>query len=195
MGAENAALVGSLVTASVWQVAQERTRIAEDKRVPFWLLVDEFQDTVRLPIDINDMLAQARGLRLGLTLAHQFLRQLSRDMQASVLGTAKSHVVFQLGPEDAGRLAKSFAPLTEHDLLHLGAFEVAIRPSVNNSTLTPVTGTTYPLPERSRDGDALAEASRRRWGMARDEVEAATVERLAVPVGKRSNREILDGDE
>ncbi|MGH3872381.1 MAG: type IV secretory system conjugative DNA transfer family protein [Pseudonocardiaceae bacterium] len=58
LGAESAALVGSLINASVWQAALERSTVAEHKRKPFWLLIDEFQDTVRLPIDIGDMLAQ-----------------------------------------------------------------------------------------------------------------------------------------
>jgi hypothetical protein len=194
LGSESATLVGSLVTASVWQSALGRTAIKEEKRKPCWLYLDEFQDVVRLPIDIGDMLAQARNLGLGLTLAHQFLGQLSQEMRASVLGTARTHVVFQLGVDDAEKLAKSFTPLTADDLRHLGVFEIAVRPSVGGATLTPVTGATYPLPEPSRDGEPLAEESRQRFGVARDDVEAATLERLTVPVGKRSNRMILGGE-
>ncbi len=85
-------------------------------------------------------------------------------------------------------------PLTANDLRYLGVFEVAVRPSVGGATLTPVTGQTYPLPEPVRDGEALAQESRERYGMARDDVEAATVERLHVPVGKRSNREVFGGE-
>lgn len=195
LGAETAALIGSLVTASVWQAALGRAAIREDKRKPCWLYLDEFQDVVRLPIDIGDMLAQARGLALGLTLAHQFLRQLTPEIKGAVLGTARTHVVFQLGVDDAETLAKSFTPLTADDLRHLGVFEIAVRPSVGGATLTPVTGTTYPLPEPSRDGEALAQASRERYGVERDEVEARTLERLTVPVGKRSNRLTFGGEQ
>jgi hypothetical protein len=188
LGAETAALIGSLVAASVWQTALGRAATSEDRRKPCWLYLDEFQDVIRLPIDIGDMLAQARGLGLGLTLAHQFIRQLTPDIKGSVLGTARTHVLFQLGVDDAETLARSFTPLTADDLRNLGAYEVAVRPSVGGATLTPVTGTTYPLPEPSRDGEALAQQSRKRYGTARDDVEAATLERLTVPVGKRSNR-------
>jgi energy-coupling factor transporter ATP-binding protein EcfA2 len=191
LGAENAALVGSLIIASVWQAALTRASVPEAKRRPFWLLIDEFQDTVRLPIDVGDMLAQARSLGLGLTLAHQFLRQLDRQMQSSILGTAHTHIVFQLGVEDADTLARSFTPLTVDDLRYLGAFEVAVRPCVGGATLTPVTGTTYPAPDPVREGDALAEESRQRYGAPRADVETHAVDRLSVPVGKHANRLVL----
>jgi hypothetical protein len=194
LGAENAALIGSLITSAVWQATLARVAIPEDKRRPFWMYLDEFQHIVRLPIDIGDMLEQARGLKLGLTLAHQFLRQLDPALQASVLDNVRTHVLFQLGVQDSTRLAESFTPLTADDLRHLGPYEVAIRPYVNGSTLTPVTGRTYPLPEPMRDGHELAAESRQRFGIARDEVEAATLERLAVPAGKRSNELTFGGE-
>jgi hypothetical protein len=194
LGAENAALIGSLITSAVWQATLERVTTHENERVPYWLYADEFQDVVRLPMDIGAMLEQARNLKLGLILAHQVLRQLDRELQASVLGTARTHVLFQLGVEDSKRLAESFTPLTADDLRHLGAYEIAVRPCVNGATLTPVTGKTYPLPEATRDGDALALESRERFGVPRDEVEAAILERLEVPAGARSNEISFGGE-
>jgi hypothetical protein len=195
LGAENAALIGSLITSSVWQAALNRAAIPEEKRRPFWLYLDEFQDIVRLPIDVGDMLAQARNHGLGLILAHQYLGQLSVDMRESVLSTVHTHVLFQLLVKDSKTLAESFTPLTADDLRHLGTYEVAIRPSVGGTTLTPVTGQTYPLPEPIRHGEALATESRERYGVARDDIEATTLQRLTVPVEKRSNWLTFDGEQ
>jgi hypothetical protein len=194
LGAENAALIGSLITSAVWQATLTRVAIPENKRRPFWMYLDEFQHIVRLPIDIGDMLEQARGLKLGLTLAHQFLRQLDPALQASVLDNVRTHILFQLGVQDSTRLAESFTPLTADDLRHLGPYEVAIRPYVGGSTLTPVTGRTNPLGEPTRDGRELATQSRQQFGVPREEIEAATLERLTVPVGKRSNELTFGGE-
>jgi hypothetical protein len=149
---------------------------------------------VRLPIDLADMLAQARSFGLGLGLAHQFLGQLTPEIKAGVLATARSQLVFQLGHADARELAPSFAPLTADDLRHLGAFEVALRPCVGGVTLGPVTGATYPLPPLSCDGHALGSHSRQRYGMPRAHIDAQMSARVtAVVTGGRANRILLPG--
>jgi hypothetical protein len=191
VGTETAHLLGSLLMASLWQVTLGRAAVPAAKRRPAWAYLDEFQDVLRLGTDgeLADMLAQARGLGLGLTLAHQYFDQLPRQVQAAVLGTVRSQVVFQLDHDDARTVEKRFAPaLTATDLMGLPAYEVAIRPSVDGQTRSPTTGTTLPLPDAIRDPDELAEQSRRRFGVPRAEVEATLRGRIEAPSGSRIGR-------
>ena len=173
LGPETAQLVGSLLVASVWQLALGRVTLPPEKRRPVWLYADEFQDTVRLPIDLADMLAQARGLGLGLTLAHQHLGQLPEALKTAVLGTARTQLAFQLDYDDATTLSRSFAPLERPDLMGLDRFEVAMRPCVDGRTVSPVTVTTLPLPPATGDAAELARLSQQRYGVDRSEVTAA----------------------
>ena len=71
--------------------------------------------------------------------------------------------------------------LTADDLMGLAPFEMAIRPCVGGQTLAPLTGTTLPLPPTARDGAALADTSRERFGRPRSEVEAALKVRGRAP--------------
>ncbi|MGI9003530.1 MAG: type IV secretory system conjugative DNA transfer family protein [Pseudonocardia sp.] len=190
LGSEVSGLVGSLVMSSVWQAALARANMPPAKRRPFWLYIDEFQDVLKLPLDLADMCAQARGLGLGLTLAHQFMDQLPRQLKSSILGTVRTHLAFQLGHSDAKDLAQSFTPLTADDLRSLGAYEIALRPCVGGATLMPVTGTTYPLPDPTTDGAALADDSRRRYGHSAADIDAQITARTraAAPLPPRIGR-------
>jgi hypothetical protein len=190
LGAEATSLMGSLIIAAVWQATLARADIPADNRPRAWLYVDEFQDVVRLPLDLADMLAQARGLGLGLTLAHQYLAQLTPQVKTAVRGTARSHIMFQLGQADAKDLAAAFTPLTADDLAHLGAYEVAMRPCIGGATAPPVTGATFPMVEATTDGRALAKASAARYGMAPADIEASLLARVQTPGrhGTRGNR-------
>ena len=183
LGSDTAALLGSLIIAGFWQATLGRVDVAEGKRHPVMVYLDEFQDVIRLPLDLAEMLAQARGLGVGLTLAHQYLGQLSDSVKTAVLGTTRTQIVFQLQPEDARTVSSRFTPLMPDDLVGLAAYEVAIRPSVGGATLGPVTGRTLPLVPPLSDGAALARLSRLRFGTARAEVEAALRERLTGPPG------------
>ncbi len=190
LGAETAALIGSLVMASVWHTALTRAQLPRDQRHPVWMYLDEFQHAVRLPIDLTDMLAQARGFGLGFTLAHQYLGQLSPEIKAAVLGTTRSQLIFQVESPDATELAPRFAPLTRDDLTNLGPHQIALRPCVAGVTLPPVTGTTYPLPPPMINAKELAERSLRRYGLPPWQIDHQINARILISqtLDQRSNR-------
>jgi hypothetical protein len=182
VGAETAALLSSLMMSSLWQAALNRVRVPAAQRHPYWLFVDEAAEVVRLPLDLADVMAEARGLGVGLTLAMQHLSQLPAPVRNAMLATVRSQVVFQLEPADARALAKSFAPtLSEDDLTNLPAHEVALRLSVGGRTSRPTTGLTRPLPEPTSDSGELRARSRTHYGRPRHEVEAGLAARLQVP--------------
>jgi hypothetical protein len=149
--------------------------------------LDEFQDVLRLPVDIVDVISQLRGLGGGLTLAHQFLDQLPAPVKAA-LGTVRSSVVFQLDSEDARSMEKRFAPLTADDLMNLPQYTAALRLSAQGQTQRPVTGMTLRLPELTTDGTALAAVSRERYSVPRAEVEAA-IKARSTPPGSAGGKE------
>jgi Type IV secretion-system coupling protein DNA-binding domain len=195
IGTETAALIGSLIMAGLWQATLRRVTVAAERRHPVFIYLDEFQQILRLPLDLADMLAQARALGVGLILAHQYLGQLTDDVKTAVFGTIRTQIAFQVEHDDAKTLAARFAPLAAADLSGLGAYEIAMRPCVNGATLGPVTGRTLPLGPAIADDAALAQASRERYGRPREEVEAALRSRTWPPRGHRRTGRERTGDE
>jgi hypothetical protein len=122
LGPETAALLGSLIVSQLWQVVLGRAALPPLRRHPVFVYVDEFQDYLHLPLDFADALAQARGLGVGFTLAHQHLHQLDPPMRSAVLANAQSRIAFRLPSEDARTLAAGSA-LEPEDFQSLGAFE------------------------------------------------------------------------
>jgi hypothetical protein len=195
IGTETAALVGSLVMAGLWQATLARVAVPAVRRHPVMIYLDEFQNIVRLPLDLADMLSQARAMGVGLVLAHQYLGQLGDELRTAVLGTVRTQVTFQVEHDDARTLAGRFAPLTAADLSGLAAYEIAMRPCVGGATLAPVTGRTLPLPEPTSDGRALAQASRERYGQPRTEVETTLRARVEGPLRRQRTGRQRPGDE
>lgn len=182
VGSETAALLSSLMMASLWQAALRRVQLAPAQRRPYWLFVDEASEVVRLPLDLADLMAEARGLGVGLTLATQHLSQLPTPVRNALLATVRSQIVFQVEAADATLLARSFGPtLTADDLRSLPAYEVAMRLSINGQTSRPMTGKTRPLPEATGNGADLRARSRARYGVPRRQVEDGLRTRIQVP--------------
>ena len=93
LGEDTARLLGSFVVAKVWQTATHRARLGQAARVDASLVVDECQNFLHLPRSFDEMLAEARGYRLSMVLAHQHLGQLPKELREAVSANARTKVV------------------------------------------------------------------------------------------------------
>jgi hypothetical protein len=168
VGEDACQIVGSIVLAKVWQTVLTRARRAPDDRPDAGCYLDECQNFLTLPGSIEDMLAEARGYRLGLTLAHQHLRQLPTELADALATNARTKIVFACSPQDARTLARHTAPvLSEHDLARLPAFTAAARLVVHSADTTAFTlrTRTLPAPVPGRAGQ-LRQAARQHTAAA-----------------------------
>lgn len=174
LGEDAASLLGAAVIARLWQATQARAPLPAMQRHPVFCFIDEFQDYLRLPTPLGDVLAQARGYGLGLTLAHQHLGQLPREVRQAVLANARSKVVFQTSAADARILARELGPeLAPEDLQSLGAFEAYLAAAADRRVLPPVSIRTRPLGPPTGLADQIRARSRKRYGRPAEEVDAA----------------------
>ncbi|MFB7630594.1 type IV secretory system conjugative DNA transfer family protein [Streptomyces sp. NPDC056149] len=147
LGEETARLLGSFIVASTWQAAAARARTPEHQRIDATLSIDEAHNFLTLPYPLEDMLAEARGYRLSMLLAHQHLAQLPRDLREGISANARNKVFFNASPEDANTLERHTHPaLTAHDLAHLGPYQAAAHLLTNGAESTAFILTTHPLP-------------------------------------------------
>jgi hypothetical protein len=186
-----------LVLTSLWQAATARAGLTRERRTPFGVYVDEVQDFAAAPIPWDEMFAQGRKYGLALSVAHQNLAQLPRELREVVLANARSKAVFALSAADARAVEPLFAPaLSAADLQALDAFSIAATVALDNGgTSPPVTLRTPPEPQPIGSRRAVIESSRARYARPRAEVEAelrshASPRPPATPVGrkKRSTR-------
>jgi DNA helicase HerA-like ATPase len=179
IGEKTSRLLGALIIARVWQAAMKRASRPEEDRPDTALYVDEVHNYLVLPRSFEDLLAEARGYRLSLVLAHQHLGQLPRDVRDALGANARTKVVFACSPEDAFHLARHFGPgLDDGDLSHLAGFQAACRPCVAGAQAQAFTLRTLPLPEGFLDRAAeVRERSAELFATPRPEVETGITNR------------------
>jgi xanthine/CO dehydrogenase XdhC/CoxF family maturation factor len=175
IGEENAHLLGSLLVSKFHQMAMSRQDVAEEKRRPFHLYIDEFHHFVTP--SMAQILSGARKYRLSLVLAHQDLRQLqsrSSDVLSSVLTNPATRVCFRVGDDDARLLAKGFSSFDASDLQNLGTGEAIVRVERSEWDFNLRTASLPALDEtlaEERRAQVVAE-TRRRYARPRTELEA-----------------------
>jgi hypothetical protein len=100
----NSYLLGALFISKIQMAAMSRVDLPPDRRKPFYLYVDEFQNFATY--SFAEIMSEARKYGLSLTLAHQSLSQLDEKLKSIILGNAKNFICFRLDREDAELLAK-----------------------------------------------------------------------------------------
>lgn len=182
-------LAGSFLVARLWQAALARQSMREDERRDFLLYVDEFQSFLGMGGPFADALAQARGLRLSLTLANQHLGQLPREIRDAVAANARSRITFRCPASEAAAIAKEFPPLEPASLSALRPFEAAARLVSTTSAITLRTLPTEAAPEGSARPDEVLRASAARYGRDIRTVDLALRQLVSADAGDEPSRE------
>ncbi len=129
VGEGNANLLGSLLITKIYLAAMSRADAgpyALEKLPPFYFYVDEFQNFANE--SFASILSEARKYKLALTVAHQYVEQMTDEVKAAVFGNVGTMVVFRVGATDAEIFEKEFAPyFIMDDIVNLSAFQIYLR--------------------------------------------------------------------
>lgn len=110
-GRRSGNLLGRLLVSKIQQATMKRVDQDKNKRKRFYLYADEFQRFQTSAFD--DILSEAGGLQLCLTLAHQYPEQLEERIRNSILGNVSTFFLFRLRPS-AAALFKDEIPSMEN---------------------------------------------------------------------------------
>lgn len=198
IGEENSYLLGSLFLSKFNQVAQGRQNTAKEKRHPYYIYLDEFQNFITP--SITSILSGARKYGLGLILAHQELGQIevSKTLN-SVLSNPYIRICFRLGDNDAKRLQDGFSYFNQNDFQNLARGEVIVRVgssshdfNIRTKTLTETTNV--------NTKQFIVQNSRRQFGSTKDEVEKLInsllpqITKSAIPKIKKDDSVVIQYD-
>jgi Predicted ATPase len=172
IGEDNAAILGSFLVTKIQLAAMSRSDIADVKdRRPFYLYVDEFQNFAT--DSFATILSEARKYGLNLTVANQYISQMSDTVRDAVFGNVGSMISFRVSADDAPILGKQFEPQFEPgDLLQMHNRHFIINMIINGEKTPAFSATTLNLPTPVIDySSAIIENSRRNFARDRSEVE------------------------
>ncbi len=179
IGDINAGLLGMVFTGKLLMAALSRVDIQDPNgRRDFNLYIDEFQNFTT--DSIATILSEARKYRLNLTMAHQFIAQLTEKIRDAVFGNVGSQVTFRVGVQDAEFLIKQFEPtFSQNDLINIDNFNAYVKILVNGETAKPFNIKTMPGQAGNYElVDKLKEYSRAKYGMDRQTIEEEIYKRL-----------------
>lgn len=174
IGEDNAAILGSFLVTKIQLAAMSRSDIPNiDDRRPFYLYVDEFQNFAT--DSFATILSEARKYGLNLTVANQYISQMSETVRDAVFGNVGTVISFRVSADDAPLLVKQFEPQFEaNDLLQMHNRHFIINMVIKGEKAPAFSATTLMLPAAQADySPYIIEHSRNSYARTREDVQAA----------------------
>ncbi len=172
IGEDNASILGSFLVTKIQLAAMSRSDIPNiaDRR-PFYLYVDEFQNFAT--DSFATILSEARKYALNLTVANQYISQMTDTVRDAVFGNVGTMISFRVSADDAPILSKQFEPQFEPtDLLQMHNRHFIVNMVVGGEKTPAFSATTLTLPPEQIDNTGhIIENTRRLYSRSRSEVE------------------------
>ena len=176
IGEDAVNLLGSLFVTKIYLAAMSRADISEQdmKGMPnFYLYVDEFQNFIN--DSFAQILSQARKYKLGLIVAHQYVKQMSEIVHDAVFGNVGTMIAFRIGADDADSFEKEFKPtFLPEDFTNIGRFQMYLKlmiDGVASSAFSAGAMGPWPRPDQSFVKE-IVDSSRVLYSFPRKDVEA-----------------------
>lgn len=172
IGEDNASLLGALLVTKIQLGAMSRADIEQSERMPFYLYVDEFQNFAT--DSFATILSEARKYGLNLTVANQYIAQMSIEVKDAVFGNVGSIVSFRTSADDARVMLKYFEPkFEEHDIVHMHNRHFVVSMTIEGEKAQAFSATTMAIPPSPPDFSSYIVAhSRQNYSVPRDEIES-----------------------
>ncbi len=142
IGDINAQMLGLIFISKLQAAILKRAGLPVEKRYPFYLYVDEFQNLIS--DTFSSLLSESRKYGLGVHLTNQYFAQLPERMQDSILGNVGTFMAFGVGVEDAEMLAKEFYPIKKEDFLNLPKFHFYLKLMIDGKMSEAFSGVSLP---------------------------------------------------
>jgi hypothetical protein len=182
IGEDNAGILGAFLVTKIQLAAMSRSDIPDIKdRRPFYLYVDEFQNFAT--DSFATILSEARKYGLNLTVANQYISQMSDTVRDAVFGNVGTMISFRVSADDSPILAKQFEPQFEpNDLLQMHNRNFIINMVINGEKAPAFSAKTLNLPDPQDDNTGrIIENTRNNYGQPREDIQKSINDRILPP--------------
>ena len=133
--------------------------------------MDEFQNFAT--DSFATILSEARKYGLNLTVANQYISQMSMEVRDAVFGNVGSIISFRTSADDARVMLKYFEPaFLDGDFVHMHNRDFVVSMTIEGDKVQAFSATTLGLPEYGQDYSAeIVAESRARYAVVRGHIE------------------------